>query len=111
LTKTFNKQEVISSYAGTKYSTYDGIGYLKSNLQGNLLANAGFNDKIIEILKFDNLTGKINLLVTVNLEQEANDTIGKPYGVEFSPDNTKLYISFLDSPFLCQLDIADLNTD
>ena len=106
-----NKQEVISSSAGTKYSTYDGIGYLKSNLQGNLLANAGFNDKIIEILKFDNLTGKINLLVTVNLEQEANDTIGKPYGVEFSPDNTKLYISFLDSPFLCQLDIADLNTD
>ena len=106
-----NKQEVISSSAGTKYSTYDGIGYLKSNLQGNLLANAGFNDKIIEILKFDNLTGKINLLVNINLEQEVNEYIGKPYGVEFSPDNTKLYTSSSCSSFLAQLDITDLNTE
>ncbi|MBX3042975.1 MAG: T9SS type A sorting domain-containing protein [Candidatus Kapabacteria bacterium] len=104
-------QNVVSSFAGTKYSTYDGIGYLKSNLQGNLLANAGLNSGNLEILTFDNLTGKISLLLNINLEQIINKKIYNLYGVEFSNDNTKLYLGCFHLGFIIQMDITDLNIE
>ena len=106
-----DKQNVVSSSAGTKYSTYDGIGFLKSNLQGNLLANNGLNSKDLEILTFDNLTGKISLLLNINLQQIINKRIDKLYGVEFSNDNTKLYIGCFNPGFIIQMDIKDLNIE
>lgn len=42
----------------------------------------------LEIFDFDNSSGKISNTIAVTLN-------GSPYGLSFSPDNSKLYVSFL----------------
>ena len=92
----------------------DYAGYLKSNLKGNILANVALGSNQLDILKFDNLTGKISLLVNLQLVEKLGIEY-LPYGVEFSPDNNKLYItgeSNSNSKFgLIQLDISKLDKD
>ena len=105
-----NKNNVVLSTAGADAKFNAGIGYLKSNLKGTLLANAGLSGKQLDILKFDNMTGKIYSLVNISLKDfYTNEDYGS-YGVEFSPDNTKLYISDRGNN-LIQIDISTLNSD
>lgn len=61
------------------------IGYLKPSPDGTKLAAALWKETHkFEVLDFDDATGKISNAVTLNGYEEA-------YGVEFSPDGSKLY--------------------
>jgi hypothetical protein len=67
--------------------------------------NVAEYDNLFDLMKFDNQTGKINLIFSVSIDK----IIKGPYGVEFSPNNTKLYISNFNK--LIQLDISVLDTN
>ena len=60
------------------------IGQLKVSLDGSKLAVAIFRDGIMELFDFNNLTGVVYNPVTFS-------SLNGAYGVEFSPDVTKLY--------------------
>ncbi|MFH1320008.1 MAG: gliding motility-associated C-terminal domain-containing protein [Bacteroidota bacterium] len=68
----------------------ESIGYLKASPNGKKLASAicYISNNDIEIFDFDNSTGIISNVVNI-------PTGGYAYGLEFSPDNSKLYVSFL----------------
>jgi len=90
------------SVAGSKF---DAIGYLKVSSEGNRLASAIKLLNLVEIGSFDNTTGKVgNLQVIPN--------VSTAYGVEFSPDNTKLYATDYFDRQLYQFDLSsnDINT-
>ncbi len=74
------------SATGTQYSGEDYIGYLKISPDGSRIAQAIKGIRTFELFDFNNATGQISNPVT--LHSEAFIT---PYGVEFSPDGTKLY--------------------
>ncbi len=77
-------------------------GYMKANRQGNKLALAMWQKQSFDILDFDNLTGLASNLISVQ-SPDMNWT----YGVEFSPDGTKLYGTKLDVPSaLYQFDLS-----
>ncbi len=64
------------------------VGYMKASPNGSKIALSLPIDGIVEILDFDNSTGSVSNPITSN-----PGYLYYPYGVEFSPDNTKLYIS------------------
>lgn len=70
-------------------TTEDAIGYLKFSLNGKWLACTQFGSGIVEIFSFDAATGK------VAHPPLSLSPIPDVYGVEFSPDHTKFYISTL----------------
>lgn len=86
---------VVLSKSGTvhkdigKGTNSSAIGYLKASANGKKLASAicYVPNNFIELFDFDNLTGTISN--PVNLP-----SAGNAYGVCFSPDNTKLYVSY-----------------
>jgi len=85
-------------------SINNGGGYLKASSDGTKLAHAIFHDGFIETFDFNNATGEISNAVT-----SQQGTYSVPFGIEFSPDASKLYIS--TSPlndvtnFLYQVDL------
>jgi len=85
----------VVSNAGPFHSNYIGntAGYMKTNRQGNKLALAMWEKNSYDILDFDNLTG----LASNHLVVQSNDMTWT-YGVEFSPDGTKLYGTKMDAP-------------
>lgn len=96
-----NPAAVISS-SGNPISgnMIDAIGYLKANLQGTKLAAATDFLLYFEIFDFDNATGIVsNGITSPAIYQGA-------YGVEFSPDGTKLYLSSESSPNIHQFDLT-----
>lgn len=60
------------------------LGYMKASPHGNRLAVA--YDSLIQVLDFNNITGKVGNPLTIN---EMHNYVS--YGLEFSPDGTKLY--------------------
>lgn len=65
----------------------DAHGYLKASSDGSKLCIALTNSQQAELLDFDNSTGIISNPFSID------SLPSNPYGVEFSPDNSKLYIS------------------
>ncbi len=101
----------LNTVESTAGSTPDewGIGYLKGSFDGSLLVSAhclepGDN---LDILSFNNATGAVSDLLTFSLDPMT------PYGIEFSPDQSKLYISTIDEfqtfGQLVQFDISNLD--
>ena len=80
------------------------IGYLKPSHDGNFLACA-INGEMgtLELFKFDKSTGKISDPLEL-----LNDPSQGSYGVEFSGDNTKLYVS-CNKKNLYQFDLSSGN--
>jgi gliding motility-associated-like protein len=77
------------------------VGYLKASPGGNFLAAAvkGSSSKgWLELYSFDNTAGDIKHKITL--------LGGSYYGVEFSPDNTKLYVSNYETRELWQFDLT-----
>ena len=74
------------------------IGQLKVSSDGSKLAAAILFDGIIELFDFNNLTGLVYNPISF---------LGLPsaYGVEFSPDGTKLYGSLITSGQIYQWDV------
>ena len=67
------------------------LGQMKASPDGSKLALACLNtcDNLKELFSFDNVTGIVSNFIDL---ETAQDTFGG-YGVSFSPDNSKLYIS------------------
>lgn len=80
-----------SNVSGTYTET---IGYMKISPNGKMLALANYGQGFAEYFDFDRQTGLISNPVSMNYLSEIN--VSGPYGVSFSPDNTRLYISFSD---------------
>ncbi len=67
------------------------VGCLKSSLDGKTIAAAVYGDGFVEILDFDYTSGTLS-----NCRKLASDLLVGAYGVEFSPDKSKLYITTSD---------------
>ena len=67
------------------------IGYIKASVQGDRIALAIETASKIDILDFDNQTGILSNSINFDFPGA-----GRAYGVEFSPDGTKLYVSSWD---------------
>ncbi len=61
-------------------------GYLKSSPKGDYIVSCIRDDRLFEIFSFDNAKGKLKNLVSAQLSFFG-------YGVEFSPDGSKVYAS------------------
>jgi gliding motility-associated-like protein len=78
------------------------IGYLKASPNGKKLALAiSFDTPLVEIFDFDNFSGKVSNPITINYPQNYS-----PYGISFSPDNSKLYVNPGDSSNIYQYDLS-----
>ncbi|TDQ27948.1 YncE family protein, partial [Tenacibaculum caenipelagi] len=103
---------VISS---SSYTLFDKRGYLKVSPDGTKVALADFtagrtlgNGRLI-LYDFDNTTGRITSSGTI-LTNPSSD--GVPYGVEFSQQSSKLYVSTFKLPLtfnILQFDLLDPN--
>jgi hypothetical protein len=80
----------------------DMMGYLKISNDGSRLACALYNQDIVELFDFDITGGTISNPITLS-----GITYNKgPYGLEFSNDSTKLYITDGADTNIYQLDIT-----
>lgn len=98
------RQPIVSS-VGTVHSAldYDGSqGYMKVSPKGDKIAVAISTEDILEVLDFDNTTGKVSNPIKSPYYLESI------YGVEFSPDGSKLYASVEFSKVI-QLDLNSTN--
>jgi PKD repeat protein len=90
------------------------IGYMRLSPSLKRLAVAVSQANTVELFDFDNRTGKVSNPVAVPVGTGSPNFEGKLvcYGVCFSPDETKLYVSGDDSDYLVQFDITsrDPNT-
>jgi hypothetical protein len=87
-----------SSYNGWTNS----IGYMKASINGQRIACAIHRANIIELYSFRDTDGQISDYFCSPAE------FPDAYGVEFSPDGSKLYVTQTITSRLCQF---DLNTD
>jgi gliding motility-associated-like protein len=62
------------------------VGYMKASSNGERVAVTLPEDGVIEVLDFDRATGKLSNAITSN-----TGSFYMPFGLEFSPDNSKLY--------------------
>ena len=85
----------VKSFVGPKIDTGSSgfAGQLKAYTNGKKLAMACFTG-IVSLFDFDQSTGVVSNAITFNPLKLA----GNPYGVEFSPDGTKLYASTYYTP-------------
>ena len=73
----------------------ESIGYMKISPDGRKLALACYEDlNTVQIFDFDNTTGIMSNPITDTDYPNSSGADG-PYGVSFSPDNTKLYVGYL----------------
>lgn len=79
------------------------VGYLRISPDGSRLISALQVSMIFELFDFNNETGEISNCITIP------DPGGSPYGVEFSPDATKIYMT--SRFYLYQADITSSNPD
>ncbi len=82
----------------------EAIGYMEISPDGQKLALACYVDlNTVQIFDFDNSTGVVSNPVTDTNYPDFSGEDG-PYGVSFSPDNSKLYVSYYAlSPTFCQV--------
>jgi gliding motility-associated-like protein len=88
-------------HTGGSNGTWNSVGYLKASQQGNRLALAIRDMHLFEVFDFDITTGIISNPIT--LVSQAWNVV---YGVEFSPDGTKLYGSEILGKKIHQFDLT-----
>ena len=84
LTKSDGIDEPVLSNVGSQHT--NSIGQMKVSSDGKHLGVAMQTNKAFEIFDFNQTTGEISNDVTFELD-------GYPYGFEFSPDATKVYVT------------------
>jgi len=81
----------VSSNAGSVHQGNDNmLGYMKASPDGSRLAVSLYGNSSIEVFNFNNSSGQVASAIV-----SPSDFQGA-YGLEFSPDNSKLYLSTLD---------------
>lgn len=85
------------------FDNFNAIGELKASPDGSMLASVISGAGTIELFDFDNSTGTISNARVLGNENEA-------FGVSFSPDNSKLYITTWTGK-LIQFDLSSGNTN
>lgn len=98
----FDATPVLSTLGGVQGN---GAGHMKINRQFNKIALGSFFDSTIELFDFDQATGKISNPVIWDFNFQ-NSLI---YGVAFSPDGSKLYVSNLER--IIQYDLNQATSD
>jgi hypothetical protein len=89
-----NTTPVVSKVGYIQSGDYsNGFGYIKASPDGKKIGQVISGDGVVEILDFDKATGKLSNPITSN----PGDMI-LPLGIEFSPDNSKLYVSTSPNP-------------
>lgn len=110
LTKDGITNAPVKSNAGGTYNSISGsdaIGYMKASPDGKLIAFVTYESNHLELLEFDNTSGKI----TSKIIHTSFDYEGL-YGLEFSPGGSKLYISnYKESSDIYQFDLKSLDPD
>lgn len=93
----------IVSSVGTIHGGTDSnaIGQLKISPDGKKLAAGVAVDKFVEVLDFDPNTGTVSNPLYLDLSD-----VGYIYGVEFSSDNSKLYVSTNSTNALVQYNLS-----
>lgn len=81
-------------------------GYLRASPNGHLLAAA--SRTLLELFAFDNLTGQVSSPQGLALPVLAGSSDTNIYGLEFSVDNTKLYVTEGDAANVSHLYQLDL---
>lgn len=81
------------------------LGYLRATRQNNRIALANWEGYSFILMDFNNSTGTCSNKITI---QGTSSSLGRTYGVEFSPDGTRLYGSTLGpAPYkLLQFDLT-----
>ncbi|MFZ4400736.1 MAG: gliding motility-associated C-terminal domain-containing protein [Bacteroidales bacterium] len=90
---------VVGSYQGPGLKL---IGYLKASFNNHKLASAKNDGGEVELFDFDNSSGIISNPILIGNNEEF-------YGLEFSADNSKLYITVFSPPIIYQFDLQAPN--
>lgn len=90
----------VISHTGTEHiGTYaEFIGYIKASNNGKKIGLCNYGLHFIEIFDFNNATGQLSNPVKFS-------PYNNPYGIEFSPDNSKLYVLTHFDKRLLQFDL------
>ena len=97
-----NMIPVISSVGSYQNSGLKLIGYLKTSFDNQKLASAKNDGGELELFDYDNTTGTVSNPILLSSNEEF-------YGVEFSPDNSKLYASVVSPSIIYQFDLNAAN--
>lgn len=87
----------------TNIKSFGGDGQMNANYEGDLIALVGTTQNEISFFSFNNETGEIDSLLHMN-----HEILYNPFGLEFSPQNDKLYIYALYGG-LFQIDISKID--
>ncbi len=86
-------------------NTTSSIGYLKSSLSGTKVALGNYSDSYFEVFDFNNTTGEISNPIKIE-----HPDFHHSYGIGFSPDGKRLYLTGIQAtPILFQVNL-DLPT-
>ena len=106
-----NPNPVINSIGEIYSISHEGdwAGYLKPAPRSGMLADANPGLGIVQLLKFNNLSGALYDLIKLKIPKSTTLYFEGPYGIEFSPDNHTLFqtASYTDSLFQFQLSSWD----
>jgi gliding motility-associated-like protein len=80
-----NTTPIISNVGTVHTGGSNDIGYMKASPDGMRIGLAVRYQQLVELLDFDNNTGVVSNPITLST------SINHSYGIEFSPDGTKLY--------------------
>ena len=94
---------IISTIGGTQGN---GAGHIKVNKQFNKLAIGNLFDGNIELYNFNNLTGEVSNPIIWKTAPGFSLT----YGIEFSPNGSKLYVSDLTQVYQYDISIDEAST-
>ena len=84
---------------------FDAIGYLKSSPNGSKIAAANYiSGNTIDIFDFNNATGMLTNIITIN-------NVLNPYGIEFSPDGNLLYAGDISTGEIYQYNLLAPNIE
>lgn len=79
-----------------------GVGEIKISPDGTMIANAAYGFSYVELGSFDNATGVVSDLMTIDFP--AGSFATSAYGLSFSPGSSKLYVGSNSATF--QYDLA-----
>ena len=80
----------VLSAAGAPFGQLDALGQMKASPDGRRIAVARLYPELVEVFDFDNSTGVISNPLAIPEETFEKSSL---YGLEFSPDGNKLYVT------------------